>query len=172
MGECTRKQGPAGNCLPGTQRGSKSQVPSSELHQSPPKFPHCWDTPALGPPLLEPQNIQLGEEHCSGKNKPTYLWPQFLLPSCHPASEDLSLGGRDEFSPTRSCPLSLTLLKPGGTRRDFLVWIHRGLWRQGVKLLSADHIHLLEVLHLLLHWKRKTMKQPIALFRPRPINSS
>lgn len=79
------------------------------------------------------------------------------------ATQPLARRNRDKFSPTHLCPLSLTLLEPGGTRRDFLVWIHRGLWSQGVKLLPADHIHFLEVLYFLLHWKKMTMKQTTAL---------
>lgn len=61
---------------------------------------------------------------------------------------------------------SLTLLEPGGTRRDFLVWIHGGLWGKSVKLLPADHIHLLEVLHLLLHWRRKMVRKPLTPTQP------
>lgn len=79
------------------------------------------------------------------------MWPQLFLPSCYSTSKNLSRRNRDKISPTHSQFLTLTLLEPGGTRRNFLVWIHRGLWGQGVKLLPADHIHLLEVLHLLLH---------------------
>ena len=78
-----------------------------------------WDTPAFGPPLLEPQNVQLEEQHCSGKDNPTHVQSQFLLPSCYPASEDLSPGGIGTNSvPPIHAPCLLpcwNLGGPGGT---------------------------------------------------------
>jgi len=114
------KQGPAGSCLPGTQRRFKGQ---SHIQGATPKSAKAsslnWDIPASGPSLLEPQNIQVGKEHCSGRDNPMCLWRQFLLPSCCPTSEDLLPEGIGTNSvPPIHAPCLLpcwNLGGPGGT---------------------------------------------------------
>lgn len=66
-------------------------------------------------------------------------------------------------TPTEICLIgesvqTRTLLEPGWSWGNFLIWINRRLRGKCVKLLSADHIHLLEVFYFLLHFKRSQMK--------------
>lgn len=79
-------------------RGSKREVTSLVLHGGVPTFPHAFGTLLL----LELQNVQLGEQHCSGKDGSlAQKYPVALLPS---SPQLLLKEGGDKFSPTCSCP--------------------------------------------------------------------